>query len=206
MRTTNPLELNTRPGEQAVSPVVSQATASSMLGLTPEGVSKLVHAGIITTRDRVGRGPGLLRSDIEALRDRPTLTVDAGELTVLRTEPASPVIEPDREWKGWSSWMTDDQINLACLQWWRGGGQRILTNEIFVTTMSTIPVAVHDITDIAAVTGTGTDLRRSYTGNLLARYGGENRATTPRERDLVDTIMRSRIYTVSGGPIAYLSA
>lgn len=187
---------------------LTRAAAASALNMSITSVSKLVRANILSLP--------ISAAVIDELSRRPQLRVIEGELTVLRTDARTASLDPDddREFLGFHTEQTDAEIEEACLRWWRSSPARILDNELWAVTVSTIPVAVFQITDHLDQTdpSAGDLNRHRYGGKLLARMHpglGEVkvRESTPGHlRAGVAQIMKSRIEVSSGGPIGYLTS
>lgn len=170
-------------------------------------IDKLIHSGIL--------GVPLPAETIKQLASYPPLKVVEGELTVLRTD-ARQVAHPgeSRQYIGFHTKHTDDQLNETSLGWWRSDPSRVLNNELFAVTVSTIPVAVYRITGHSEPFFRSGKVapRYKYEGQLLGRvHPGMGtpviRQDTPGHlRQLAAQIMTSRITVSSGGPIGYLEA
>jgi hypothetical protein len=192
-------------GDTLERETISRNVAASRLGLSIAGVDKLIRSSILT--------PDIAAETVDELAARPWLQVLEGELTVLRTDARQPAYPgEDRKWIGFDAGHNDDELKATSLRWWRSSPVRILDNELFAVTVSTIPVAVYQITGHAGtLTREDEDTpRHKYSGKLLARvYPGMPRprvlGTMPGHlRTAVEQIMSSRIKVSSGGPIGYL--
>ncbi|WP_217615947.1 hypothetical protein [Cellulomonas sp. GbtcB1] len=184
---------------------LSRSQAATRLKISMGSVDKLISAGIL------GSLP-LQAAVVEHFASWPTLTVRAGELTVLRTAPRAPAYPGEgREFIGYHVDMTDEQLAAASLGYWRSDPDKVVGNELFAVTVASFPVAVFRITEkVKTVTRDGEDRpRHLYAGDLLARlrHGAQVQwsATMPGHlRDRVRQLMHSRVVAESGGPIAYL--
>lgn len=181
--------------------------AAFELGLSLAGIDKLIHSGIAEVP--------LPASLIAKFSSYPALKVKQGELTVLRTDARRAAAPGDgRQYIGFHTEHTDDQLKETSLGWWRSDPSRVLDNELFAVTVSTIPVAVYQITGHSDpfVRPGETAPRYQYEGQLLARIHPGMGSPTVRKntpghlRKLAEQIMNSRITVSSGGPIGYLEA
>jgi hypothetical protein len=187
---------------------ISRSVAATRLDIAYGSVSKLVRCHILPLPV-----PAAL---VDKLAARPDVVVAAGELTVLRTgskEPADPAKHPEDERKyiGFDMGHSDAELEETSLRWWRSDPDVVLDNEVFAITVATVPVAVYRITGhVGAYTRPDeTRPRHHYAGQLLGRLRADlepdMRQDTPGHlRTLAEQILRSRIRTSSGGPIAYL--
>lgn len=177
--------------------------AAARLGIARASLDKLVRAGMLSLPIPV--------ADVEAMANRPWLSVKEGQLTVLRTD-ARAEAHPgeDRRYIGFHVEHDRELLSETSLRWWRSTPEKVLDNELFAVTVSTIPVAVYRITGVAGRMFRGDEdaPRFSYEGELLSmwpsahiRSGTGYAALATR----VQQIMGSRIAVASGGPIGYLS-
>lgn len=189
---------STTPGRTANPPFMTRGAAASKLGISPAGVDKLTAAGMMR--------PSLKRTSVATMAQRPELVVSDGAITVLRTTATTPSQSHARGSKGYDYKMDADEISDANLGWWRVDTGRVIDNKIFVVTISTFVAAVFSITGIAASEGAGTERRHMLEGTLLGStyHGVRGFGYKTRDYNMVETILGSRIYTESGGPIAYL--
>ena len=184
--------------------------AATLLGISRAGVDKLAASGILPdTR--------LLPADaVRALANRSRLAVSSGELTVLRTAARDHAYDEDRDWIGFHVDHTDTELEETSLRWWRSDPNKILSNELYTVTVATAPAATYKITGVAgSMQRPGEQgMRYHYEGELLARLSRDDDAGTividyrtvdPTLRHLTQTVMESRIFTSSGGPIGYLN-
>lgn len=177
--------------------------AAVRLGISRGSLDKLVTAGVLNLP--------IKRAVIDELAARPNLRVREGELTVLRTAARAPAYPgEDRATIGFHATYDDGELEATSLRWWRCDPDKVLKNELFAVTISTVPVALYRITSVHAPYYRGDEdtPRYRFSGHLLARWGsGEMRGTHyDGLRSSVRQVMDSRISVSSGGPIAYLSA
>lgn len=180
--------------------------AASGLRLSLTLVDKLIRAGVLPVP--------IPASTVAQLAQYPVLKVAEGELTVLRTD-AREVAPPgeDRPWIGFHVTHSDVELEETSLRWWRSDIWKVLDNELFAVTVSTIPVAVYRITNHVNTIVRSDEIipRQRYEGQLLARvYPGMEpsllKSNIPGHlRGAVAQLMRSRIVVTSGGPIGYLN-
>lgn len=202
------------PKPTATAPTIKPNAAAARLGISRGSLDKLVGAGILP--------PPISADLVEELARRPKLAVSSGELTVLRTAARATAYDEDRAWIGFHIDHTDDEVDQTSLRWWRSEPDRVIGNQLYAVTVSTVPVAVYSITRVlhSQQRTTETGLRHHYEGTLLARIGtGPGSSTSPHGLTTtpifhltaghpllarVETIMGSRITVSSGGPIGYL--
>ncbi len=180
-----------------ISALSGTATAT-LLGLSPGGVKKLTRAGILHPDN--GLYP---RADVETLATRPLLSVDLGEITILRANGS-----PDGPPEGLHVNLDDTLLRTASLGPWRVDPRRVLRNQLFVACVATIPIAVFRITGIADTQAVSSNTianrnRYRFSGELLGRLGQPPTTNDPWATH-ANIILTSRIISDSSGPIAYL--
>jgi|GEM_PF-1890715 len=208
----------THPAAASAAQTIKPNAAAARLGISRGSLDKLVAAGILPTP--------ISADTVEKLARRPMLAVASGELTVLRTAARAEAYDEDRTWIGFHIEHTDDEVTETSLRWWRCDPKKVIDNQLYAVTVSTIPVAVYNIRGVIGsyqrTTESGS--RYHFDGTLLARLGDGPRyaanhaahgiTTNPlihvnsndSLHDRVQTIMNSRITVNSGGPIGYLEA
>lgn len=187
---------------------LTRTQAASKLELNPAGVDKLMRAGILSSPIKA--------SEVRGLTGRERLQVSAGALTVLRTDArreadrAKYPTDP-RRWMGFHVDHTDEDLEAACLRWWRSDVTKVIDNELFAVTVATFPVALYRITELVdSVIWDGEETpRHHYAGQLLARVHPGMSLTYAADipenlRLMAKQVMGSRIIVSSGGPIGYL--
>lgn len=192
--------ITTTPAPNGAHGTLTLPQVASMLGISVAGARKLVDAGVLTKPTPV--------SAVASLAARSSLHITDGEITVLRTGPqVLDDTDPDRVHMGYDEAMTDQEAEDGNLRWWRCEPERVLRSGLFLVTISTIPLALYEVTNCLTPDSAP---RHHFAGNLIARHVGEQgtwrAASQPTviTADEVNTIMSSRVYTRSGGPIAYL--
>lgn len=193
---------------RAPATTLNRTQAAARLGLNGPGVDKMVRAGMLGLP--IGAG------EVERLMRREFLSVAAGELTVLRTDARAvsdrtKYPHEDRRWVGFHVEHSDDELAASSLRWWRCDPDRLLSNEIFTVSVSSFPVAVYRLLEVAAsiVRPDESMPRHAFRGQLLARaYPGMEvkiaQNTPGHLREMAKQIMDSRVVVTSGGPIGYL--
>lgn len=176
--------------------------AAARLGIARGSLDKLISAGILPIP--------VPTAQIEALASRPWLRVREGELTVLRTGARADAYPGEgRQYIGFHVDHTPAELEATSLRWWRCDPARVMRNELFAVTISTIPVAVYRITAV------DDQMYRDDEDKPRFRYAGELLSMWPSQQirkgtsynglaTLVQQIMSSRIAVSSGGPIGYL--
>uniref|UniRef100_UPI003D8B0631 hypothetical protein n=1 Tax=Gordonia sp. B7-2 TaxID=3420932 RepID=UPI003D8B0631 len=191
------------------SGTLNRNDAASMLGVSRRNLDKLIDANIVDEP--------ISENIINEMAHREVLAVRSGELTVLRTAARAEAYDEDREWIGFHVDYDDDQLEETSLRWWRSDADRVRDNRLYTVTVSTIPVAVYDITDVqGSLQRPGEQgLRYHYSGALLARLSRDPatgevevqyRTNDPALHSRAKEIMTSRVVVSSGGPIGYLEA
>lgn len=198
------------PGSNAAESTVTHATLASMMGVATRTAKKLVFSGIVSNP--------VTRDEAEALRDRQELVVTDGVLPVLRTDAATYARDDSgRETIGFHVDQSDHELSEACLGYWNADGDRIVEAGVLLVTVATVPVALFDIAGIRSDSRPGkvgfngeliARLRRADTSNPLAQKGEATRVklyvVRGDERRWARDVMSTRVWTTSGGPIAYL--
>ncbi|MEU6443178.1 DNA-binding protein [Streptomyces sp. NPDC047046] len=133
--------------------------------------------------------------------------MDAAEIGVLRVDAARPATSPDRQWSGYSTTLTPDELLSGLRGWWRCDPATISASGVLPVTLAGYVVAV--------LTGVHTwekDPRGRYTfpharlaGYItdLATPTTVVTSTTRPDRELAGILLGSRLPTYSGGAIAY---
>ena len=187
---------------------ITRTVAAARLELHRAHVDKMIRARMLQ--------PQITATEVDGLRSRPILRIQSGELTVLRTDARreadrSKYPHDSRRWMGFHVEHDVAELEETSLRWWRSDPRRVLSNQLFVVTVATFPVAIYQITG-HAIPYTRADEdqpRQHYVGNLLARVSPGMISTMCEPmagelRPLVKQIMDSRITVESGGPIGYL--
>lgn len=203
-----PAFIDTAGSPQAQPNTVSRSVAAARLGISYGSVTKLMRCGILPTP---------ISADlVHKLAARPPLVVSEGELTVLRTGSKAPADRQkhpndDREFIGFSMGHSDAELEETSLRWWRSDPDAVLDNQLWATCVATVPVAVYVIDGLeeSMTRPDETRLRHHYAGRLIGRLHHDLepdlRQNRPAHlRALAQQILTSRVYTSSGGPIAYL--
>ena len=183
----------------------SRNAAAAALGIAVDGVTKLIDGGVLPA--------DLPRGAVETLASRPYLSVADGGATILRTAARTEAYDDDRQHIGVHVDMTDDELEAACLRWWRSDSKRVLELELFIVTMSTIPFAAYLVDGVVTTQqrlGEAGE-RVHYSGRLIGRIDANGQWRTLTEdpdwaREALARLAHGRIKVSSGGPIAYLTS
>lgn len=192
--------LTTSPAPLTRAAIMTRNEAAHALDLSLTAIDKLIHTGVL--------GTPISATLVEKLARRPLLSAISGELTVLRTDARQPTPpDDDRTATGFHTTMSTHELIETSLRWWRCDPDRVVDNELFAVTVATIPIAVFLITRHLNQRTSGVrTVRHHFDGDLLARRTPDGDTTAPAAlHERVTTIMSSRIYTTSGGPIGYLT-
>jgi hypothetical protein len=170
-------------------------------------------------------GTGLLSdpltdASIARWEGRPVLELEAGELTVLRTDVKAPsqlkYRQDPRRWQGFDVRMNNRDLKAASLRWWRCAPPRVLDNKLFVVTIAEFPVALYLLREpadggLVASQRFGRENfdRHHFEGDLVARLDANlavfyEEGLPPWLTKLAPVVMSARIRATSGGPIGYL--
>lgn len=166
-------------------------------------VDKLLRSGYL---------PGLAASSVLPLAATPYVTCVAGVLPVLRTAAAIPS-EDGREFIGDATFLTDAQFVEANAGWWRSDSGTITGAGILPVSIASFITGVLRIHGVAKSQQTGPrEVRHFYEAAVVGRVGilgdrGTYRITSkePEVAGLARKLLGSRVRTISGGPIAYLT-
>ena len=183
---------------------LTRTQVAARLGVHLAAVDKMIRADMI-------QHP-FLESAIRRIEGRKRLQVVEGELTVLRTDARERArAGEDREFIGFHTEHTDDQLEETSLRWWRSDPERVLDNQLFAVTVGTYPVALYLLTERAGtITRDDEDVpRHHYTGRLLARVTPGMNVSIQKDipgylKQRAEQLMNSRIVVSSGGPVGYL--
>ncbi|MFD7757272.1 DNA-binding protein [Streptomyces sp. NPDC059757] len=176
---------------------------------------RLIRAGLIPDVSRRGVRVMVPLETVQSLSARSTASLSAlasPEVAVLRVDAARQVQDPDREgreWTGFSTTLSPEDILKALRGWWRCDAPSVAEGGIVPVTVSSFVVAVltglqrwesngrgrHAFPD-AELAGYVTDLARPAT-HLTALTAGE--------RERAQLLLGTRLVTHSGGPIAYVA-
>lgn len=175
------------------APHLIASAAAALLDIAPAGITNLTAAGILSHAP-----DGYPRSQVEDLAALPLIHVEDGEITVLRTTGAA------ASDSGVHVGMSDHELAERSLCWWRGDVARMVRAQVFVVTVSTIPVAVYWLRGCVASRGSGLSQTHHLDGELIAHRERGVVAGDELQREMAATIMSGRILTPRGGPIAYV--
>ncbi|MCX4743918.1 DNA-binding protein [Kitasatospora sp. NBC_01287] len=178
-------------------------------------MKKLLATGVVPGVREQGRQVFPLAA-LQALQARPIadLTVlGTPEVAVLRSDAPAKVDEPDREWIGFGTALDQVQLLAALSGWWRCDPARVAAGGVLPVTVAGFVVAV--LTGLAEweADGTvGTAARFRFPKARLAGYLTDLTApanaadpTDPEEARLAGLLLGTRLASVSGGPIAYVT-
>ncbi|GGV48056.1 hypothetical protein GCM10010495_77320 [Kitasatospora herbaricolor] len=153
---------------------------------------------------------------LQRLQTRPAtdLTVlGAPEVAVLRSDAPVRVEEPGREWIGFGTGLDQAQLLAALSGWWRCDPARVAAGAVLPVTVASFVVAVlTGLTEWEADGAVGTAGRYRFTKARLAGYLTDltspvNAAdpADPQDARLAGLLLGTRLSSVSGGPIAYVT-
>ncbi|MFI9365556.1 DNA-binding protein [Kitasatospora sp. NPDC053057] len=187
----------------------------TVLGCSIPTVKKLMATGVVPGVRDVGRQVFPLAA-LQQLQARPAadLTVlGVAEVAVLRSDAPARVDEPDREWIGFGAGLDQVQLLAALSGWWRCDPARVAAGTVLPVTVAGFVVAV--LTGLAEweADGTvGTAGRFRFPKARMAGYLRDLTApanaadpTDPEDARLAGLLLGTRLPSVSGGPIAYVT-
>ncbi|MET7944160.1 DNA-binding protein [Streptomyces sp. NPDC005302] len=192
--------------------LLTTGQAAEELGCAVTTFRRLVHAGLL---------PGLSQRGVRVMTPLPAVhalstrqravlhRLDAPEIAVLRVDAAQRSDEPDRDWIGFSTALTPEDLLKALRGWWRCDAPSVAAGGVLPVTLSGYVVAV--------LTGLhrwekGNGGRHAFPDARLAGYVTD--LVTPRvvipdglddDRELADLLLGRRLASHSGGAIAYVA-
>jgi hypothetical protein len=191
----------------APADVLTRNQAASVLGLSPNTVSKLLASQFLSD---------LQASRVVALSRAPHVTVKSGLLPVLRTAAAAPPTLPGdlRSFLGDSVGLSDTEFLEASRQWWRCDPDVIVSAGLLCVAIAGWVTGVLAITGIDSTQRLGPgEVRHAFEAEVVGRVGALDDPATfrvltqdPAMAGLTRQLLGSRVQAaVSGGPIAYLT-
>lgn len=197
------VELTRPQGDPAGGQLTRNQTAS-LLGISLATVDKLVKSGYL---------PSLESSLVLHLAATPFVTVTTGILPVLRTAAAKPAND-GRAFMGDAAHLTDRQFRDGNAAWWRSDPDTIVGAGVLAVSIASFVTGVLHIHDVARTRRIASkEVRHAYKATVAGRVGmlgapETNRILTkdPDLATLTRQLLGMRVRTISGGPIAYLTA
>ncbi|MFJ6384726.1 DNA-binding protein [Kitasatospora sp. NPDC092039] len=190
--------------------------AGTALGCSIPTVKKLVATGVVPGVREQGRQVFPLAA-LQRLQARPLADLaglGTGEVAVLRSDAPARVEEPDRQWIGFGTALDGTQLLAALSGWWRCDPARVAAGAVLPVTVAGFVVAVlTGLTEWESDGAVGTTARFRFPKARLAGYltdlTAPANATTPTDPEdvrLAGLLLGTRLPSVSGGPIAYVTA
>ncbi|MEV6212554.1 DNA-binding protein [Kitasatospora sp. NPDC051914] len=178
-------------------------------------MKKLMATGVVPGVRDVGRQVFPLAA-LQQLQARPAadLTVlAAAEVAVLRSDAPAKVDESDREWIGFGTGLDEVQLLASLSGWWRCDPARVAAGAVLPVTVAGFVVAVlTGLTEWESDGTVGTAGRFRFPKARLAGYLTDLTApanaadpTDPEDARLAGLLLGTRLPSVSGGPIAYVT-
>ncbi|MFD5083422.1 DNA-binding protein [Kitasatospora sp. NPDC058406] len=178
-------------------------------------MKKLVATGVVPGVREQGRQVFPLAA-LQQLQARPAADLSVlgtPEVAVLRSDAPAKVDEPDREWIGFGAGLNEAQLLAALSGWWRCDPARVAAGGVLPVTVAGFVVAV--LTGLAEWEGDGTvgtagrfrfpkARMAGYLTDLTAPVNAAD-PTDPEDARLAALLLGTRLASVSGGPIAYVS-
>ncbi|MFD4306443.1 DNA-binding protein [Streptomyces albidoflavus] len=184
--------------------------AAGHLELAVGSLRKITDSGLLPTLRARGNRTVMPVADIKTLARRERVGSEAAgglELPVLRVGVAEQVEgDPERDWAGFSTQLTPDQLQAALSGWWRCDPERVVRAGLMAVTLGQYVVAV--LTGIDGYDGRG-DGRYRFHGTLA---GSVTELVTPQQwvnpdapgADRARLLLGRRLESESGGPVAYV--
>ncbi|MFJ3794233.1 DNA-binding protein [Kitasatospora sp. NPDC090091] len=194
---------------------VTTGQAGTALGCSIPTVKKLMATGVVPGVRATGRQVFPLAA-LQQLQARPVADLAAfvvAEVAVLRADAPQRVDEPDREWIGFGASLSPEQLLASLSGWWRCDPARVAVPAVLPVTVASFVVAVlTGLTEWESDGTVGTAGRFRFPKARLAGYltdltAPANAATPATAEDawLANLLLGTRLPSVSGGPIAYVS-
>ncbi|MES9524117.1 helix-turn-helix domain-containing protein [Streptomyces capoamus] len=192
--------------------LLTTGQAADELGCAITTLRRLVHAGVLPGLSRRGVRVMIPLDTVQALRERrhaPLHQLQTPEVAVLRVDTAQPAPEPDRDWLGFASSLTPQDLLKALRGWWRCDAASVAAGGVLPVTLSGYVVAV--------LTGLerwekNTEGRHAFPDARLAGYVTD--LTSPQsvitssvdsDRRLAELLLGTRLASHSGGAVAYVT-
>ncbi|WP_369369119.1 helix-turn-helix domain-containing protein (plasmid) [Streptomyces sp. CG4] len=192
--------------------LLTTGQAAEELGCAVTTFRRLVQAGLLPGLSHRGVRVMIPLAVVEALSTRRQAALDqveAKEIAVLRVDAAQRADEPDRDWIGFATSLTPDDLLKALRGWWRCDAASVAAGGVLPVTLSGYVVAVltglhtwekntegrHAFPD-ARLAGYVTDLATPQTAITSSADG---------DRRLAELLLGTRLASHSGGAIAYVA-
>ncbi|AYN37685.1 helix-turn-helix domain-containing protein [Streptomyces dangxiongensis] len=192
--------------------LLTTGQAAEEIGCAITTLRRLVQAGLLPGLSRRGVRVMIPLETVQALRERshaPLHQLEAPEVAVLRVDTAQPAHEPGRDWLGFASSLTPEDLLKALRGWWRCDAASVAAGGVLPVTLSGYVVAV--------LTGLerwekNTKGRHAFPDARLAGYVTD--LATPKtvitsgpdgDRRLAKLLLGTRLASHSGGAVAYVT-
>jgi hypothetical protein len=191
--------------------LLTTGQAAEELGCAVTTFRRLVHAGLLPGLSRRGVRVMVPLHIVQALSARQGAQLDrlgAEEIAVLRVDVAQRADDPDRDWIGFATSLTSEDLLKALRGWWRCDAASVAAGGVLPVTLSGYVVAVlaglerwernddgrHAFPD-ARLIGYVTDLAAPQLA-ITSQMDGD--------RQLAELLLGTRLVSHSGGAIAYV--
>ncbi|MFD7817648.1 helix-turn-helix domain-containing protein [Streptomyces sp. NPDC059785] len=191
--------------------LLTTGQAAEELGCAITTFRRLVRAGLLPGLPRRGVRVMVPLDTVHALRTRhraPLDQLEAWETAVLRVDVARRVEETDRDWIGFSTSLTPEDLLKALRGWWRCDAASVAAAGVLPVTLSGYVVAVLTGLEVWQKNAEG---RHAFPEARLAGYVTDLAAArtaltsrTDSDRRLADLLLGTRLASHSGGAIAYV--
>jgi hypothetical protein len=192
--------------------LLTTGQAAEELGCAITTFRRLIRAGLLPGLSRRGVRVMVPLTAVQALAGRRHAPLDqlkVPEIAVLRVDAAQQVAEGDRNWIGFSTSLTPDDLLKALRGWWRCDAASIAAGGVLPVTVSGYVVAVLTCLEVREKDTRG---RHAFPKARLAGYVTdlatpvtEVTAPTTADRRLADLLLGTRLHSDSGGAIAYVT-
>jgi hypothetical protein len=193
--------------------LLTTGQAAAELGCAVTTFRRLVHAGLLPDLGQRGNRVMVPLHVVQSLSSRraaPLHQLSTREIAVLRVGTAQRAHEVDRNWIGFATCLTPDELLKALRGWWRCNPASVAAGEVLPVTLAGYVVAVLAGLETWEKNAGG---RHAFSNARLAGYV-TNLATPanaltspyPEDRRVADLLLGTRLASDSGGAIAYVTA
>ncbi|MGY0466542.1 DNA-binding protein [Kitasatospora sp. cg17-2] len=189
--------------------------AGTALGCSIPTVRKLMATGAVPGVRDTGRQvfPLAALQQLQARQAADLTVLGTPEVAVLRSDAPAKVDEPDRQWIGFGTGLDQAQLLASLSGWWRCDPARVAAGAVLPVTVAGFVVAVlTGLTEWEADGTAGTAGRFRFPKARLAGYLTDLTApanaadpTDPKDARLAGLLLGTRLPSLSGGPIAYVT-
>ncbi|MFE6162136.1 DNA-binding protein [Streptomyces sp. NPDC056486] len=192
--------------------LLTTGQAAQEIGCAITTFRRLVRAGLLPDLSWHGVRVMVPLATVQALAARPDAPLHClavPEIAVLRVDAAQRVTDVDRQWIGFSTALSPEDLLKALRGWWRCDPAAMATGGVLPVTLSSYVVAV--------LTGLERWEKNEHGRHVFpdARLAGyvtdltvpvkELTATATADREIAELLLGTRLVSHSGGAIAYVT-